>query len=57
MAEPESTPHPLHQLLEDHHQDLRRNLGPRIETEAMNVLTELMTGFKAKVKALFDKES
>ena len=27
------------------------------QTEAMNVLTELMTGFKAKVKALFDKES
>jgi len=43
--------------LEDFFMDLRRNLGPRIESQHFNVLNEVVEGFKARIAALFQKEA
>ncbi len=43
--------------LEDFFQELRSNLGPRIESQHFNILNEVVDGFKARIAALFQKEA
>ena len=43
--------------LEDFFQELRTNLGPRIESQHFNILNEVVDGFKARIAALFQKEA